>query len=328
MIILGIEGSANKLGVGILRNKEILSNKRETFVPPKGHGVIPVEAAEHHRAKIFQLIHNSLEEAGVTIEEVDLFCYTRGPGMQQLLTVGCIVARTLSVFYNKPLVPVNHCIAHIEMGRVITNAQNPVILYASGANTQIIAYHDQKYKIFGETLDIAVGNCLDKIARELELDNFPSPGLSIEKKAREGSKYIKLPYSVKGMDMSFSGILSYLKRIKNDHSVEDLCYSLQETMFSILVEATERCLSFVDSNEVLIVGGVGCNLRLQEMLKDMVEQRNGILYAMDERFCIDNGAMIAYTGYLMYKSGVIIEFDQCNVTQRFRTDSVHIKWRD
>ena len=186
----------------------------------------------------------------------------------------------------------------------------------------------QKVQNIGETLDIAVGNCLDKIARELGLDNFPSPGLSIEKMARKGSKYIKLPYSIKGMDMSFSGILSYLKRIKNDHSKEDLCYSLQEAMFSILVEGTERCLSFIDSNEVMVVGGVGCNLRLQEMLRRMVEQRGGVLYAMDERFCIDNGAMIAYTGYLMHTSGIKFKLEDCDVTQRFRTDSVDVCWRE
>lgn len=328
MIVLGIEGSANKIGVGIVKNTEILANIRKTYVPPAGEGFIPNKAAEHHREKILELIEDSLKIANLKIEEIDAFAYTRGPGIQQSLVVVATVVRTLSLLYKKPIIPVNHCIAHIEMGRLVTKSNNPVILYVSGGNTQIIAYSEKRYKIFGETLDIAVGNCLDKLARELRLDNYPSPGLSIERKAKEGKRYIELPYTIKGMDMSFSGILSQLKQKVKDFSVEDLCYSAQETIFSILVEGTERCMSFVGSNEVLIVGGVGCNERLQEMMEKMVKARGGMLYATDESFCIDNGVMIAYTGLLIYESGQRSEIEECDVTQRFRTDSVSITWRE
>jgi len=358
MIVLGIEGSANKIGVGITRDDRILSNIRRTYTPPTGEGFIPTKTAEHHRSNILQLIEDSLCEAGLDLKEIDAFAYTRGPGMQQSLVVVATVVRTLSLLYGKPIIPVNHCIAHIEMGRLITGARNPVILYVSGGNTQIIAYSDRKYKIFGETLDIAVGNCLDKLARELSLDNYPSPGLSIERMARKGRRYIELPYCIKGMDMSFSGILSTLKRLiskrhkdetiedkkketQNDKKeigldanfsngtfTEDICFSAQETIFSLLVEGTERCMSFTKSDEVLIVGGVGCNLRLQEMMGVMAAERNGIMHAIDERFCIDNGAMIAYTGYLMHTNGMKFKFEDCDVTQRFRTDSVEVKWRD
>lgn len=327
MLVLGIEGSANKLGVGIVRNETILANIRRTYVPPTGEGFIPMLVAEHHREAILPLLREALELAGTSMEEIDAIAYTRGPGMQQSLNVVLTVVRALALIFDKPLVPVNHCIAHIEMGRLVTGAENPVILYASGGNTQIIAYSNRRYKIFGETLDIAVGNCLDKLARILGLDNKPSPGYSIEKMAQRGRTYVDLPYCIKGMDMSFSGILSYLKKIAAQHACEDICYSAQETIFSILVEGTERCLSFIGSSEVLIVGGVGCNMRLQEMMADMLSERGGKLYATDERFCIDNGAMIAYAGYLMHKSGHRAEFRECNVTQRFRTDSVEATWR-
>lgn len=328
MLILGIEGSANKLGVGIINGNSILANIRRTYTPPPGEGFIPVKAAEHHRDAILPLIQEALDMANITLSDVDAFAYTRGPGIQQSLIVVATVVRTLSLYYDKPIIPVNHCIAHIEMGRLISQSVNPVILYASGGNTQIIAYSDRRYKIFGETLDIAVGNCLDKLARDLNLDNFPSPGYSIEQRAKEGKRYIELPYTIKGMDMSFSGILSTLKKLVGKESVEDLCYSAQETIFSILVEGTERCLSFVGSDEVLIVGGVGCNERLQEMIGRMIKARNGKLHAMDERFCIDNGAMIAYTGLLMYESGQRFKIEECDVTQRFRTDSVEVLWRE
>lgn len=240
-----------------------------------------------------------------------------------------VVARTLSLLWRKPLVPVNHCVGHIEMGRLITGAADPVILYVSGGNTQVIAYSNQYYRIFGETIDIAVGNCLDRFARLIGLSNDPSPGYNIEQMARKGKHYIELPYTVKGMDVSFSGILSYIETIKHLHPFEDLCFSLQETVFAMLVEITERAMAHVGSNEVLIVGGVGCNLRLQEMMGEMASERGATLYATDERFCIDNGVMIAYAGLQMFQSAensaILVEKATCS--QRYRTDQVLVTWR-
>lgn len=181
-----------------------------------------------------------------------------------------VIARTLALLWERPLVPVNHCIGHIEMGRLITGACNPVILYVSGGNTQVIAYSKERYRIFGETIDIAVGNCLDRFARILDLSNDPSPGFNIEQLAKRcplislatqqirGENYIELPYTVKGMDVSLSGILSFIDGIAKKHKAADLCYSLQETVFAMLIEITERAMAHVGSEEVLIVGGVGC----------------------------------------------------------------------
>ena len=243
-----------------------------------------------------------------------------------------LVARMLSLLWNKPLIPVNHCIGHIEMGRMITNANNPVILYVSGGNTQIIAYSQKKYRIFGETLDIALGNCLDRFARIIGLSNDPSPGFNIEQHAKRGSNYLELPYTVKGMDVSFSGILSFAESVANSQSfsIEDLCYSLQETIFAMLVEITERAMAHVGSQEVMIVGGVGCNLRLQEMMGMMADQRGAKLHATDERFCIDNGLMIACAGMEMYKSNpnAAISIEKASCSQRYRTDVVDVTWRD
>lgn len=193
------------------------------------------------------------------------------------------------------------------MGRVVTGARNPVILYVSGGNTQVIAYSDQRYRIFGETIDIAIGNCLDRFARVLKLSNDPSPGYNIEQLAKRGGRFIELPYVVKGMDVSFSGILSFVEEAaprmiaSGEASPEDLCYSLQETMFAMLVEITERAMAHCNSSDVLIVGGVGCNCRLQEMMGQMCAQRGGLVYSMDDRYCIDNGAMIAWPGLLAFK---------------------------
>ena len=250
-----------------------------------------------------------------------------------LITVA-VVARTLSQLYNKPLIPVNHCIGHIEMARLVTGAHNPTVLYVSGGNTQIIAYLEKRYRIFGETIDMAIGNCLDRFARILKLSNDPSPGYNIEQMAKGGKKFLIIPYSVKGMDVSFSGILSFLEERtdnllkKGEYTKEDLCFSLQETIFAMLIEITERAMAHCGSQEVLICGGVGCNRRLQEMMQAMCEERGASLYATDESFCIDNGAMIAQAGTLMYQYDQFCSVKDSEVTQRFRTDQVCAVWRD
>ena len=208
-------------------------------------------------------------------------------------------------------------------------------MYVSGGNTQVIAYSCKRYRIFGETIDIAVGNCLDRFARIIKLSNDPSPGYNIEQMAKRGSKYIPLPYSVKGMDVSFSGILHAIEkkaksRSKSNDEItdEDLCFSLQETIFAMLVETTERAMAHCGSEEVLIVGGLVCNERLQEMMGIMCEERGAKLFATDERFCIDNGVMIAHAGYEMFRSGTRMKWDEATITQRYRTDEVEVTWRD
>ena len=379
VIAIGFEGSANKIGVGIVSSDgTILSNVRRTYSAPDGSGFLPRETANHHKRVVLDLTEEALREAfdddnnsndddnsndrkRMTLKElgncVDLICFTKGPGMGACLIVVALVVRTLSQIWNKPIQTVNHCIAHIEMGRLVTKARNPVVLYASGGNTQVIAYNENKYRIFGETIDIAVGNALDRFARCLELSNDPAPGYNIEQLAKQGKNFVEFPYNCKGMDINVGGILTNaeekvaaMKKLKekemhhddatastieNDKdkiiiTKADLAMSFQETIFAMLIEVTERAMAHCDANDVLIVGGVGCNLRLQEMMDIMAKERGGKLYATDERYCIDNGAMIAYTGLLEYLAngsvGVPLESTTC--TQRFRTDSVYVTWRD
>ncbi|KAF7789904.1 hypothetical protein EIP86_000852 [Pleurotus ostreatoroseus] len=304
-IALGLEGSANKLGAGIIKHSPdgsttVLSNVRHTYITPPGEGFLPRDTAKHHRNWVLTVINDALGKAGVSMHGLECICYTKGPGMGAPLTSVALVARTLSLLYNKPLVGVNHCVGHIEMGRQITGAQNPVVLYVSGGNTQVIAYSQQCYRIFGETLDIAVGNCLDRFARVINLSNDPSPGQNIEMEARKGKRLVPLPYTTKGMDISLSGVLTSIEAYVHDKrfrttprsadeaeadiiTPQDLCFSLQETVFAMLVEITERAMAHIGSREVLIVGGVGCNERLQEMMGIMAQERGGQVFATDER---------------------------------------------
>ncbi|XP_077293661.1 putative tRNA N6-adenosine threonylcarbamoyltransferase Tcs3 [Arctopsyche grandis] len=332
VVAIGFEGSANKLGIGIIRDDKVLANCRRTYVTPPGEGFLPRETAQHHRKNVIKVLKEALTESGLQIKDIDVVCYTKGPGMGAPLVSVAIVARTVAQLWNKPIIGVNHCIGHIEMGRLITKAQNPTVLYVSGGNTQVIAYSKKRYRIFGETIDIAVGNCLDRFARILKLSNDPSPGYNIEQCAKKGKQFVPLPYVVKGMDVSFSGILSFIEDkaadIGKKWTAEDLCFSLQETVFAMLVETTERAMSHCGSDEVLIVGGVGCNERLQEMMGIMCKERNATLFATDERFCIDNGLMIAHAGAEAFKSGTTMKWDDATCTQRYRTDEVLVTWRD
>ena len=283
---------------------------------------------------ISDVLQAALDEAKVKPQELDCICFTKGPGMGAPLIAVAVVARTISQLWNKPLIAVNHCIGHIEMGRLVTGAKNPTVLYVSGGNTQVISYSNKRYHIFGETLDIAVGNCLDRFARLIKLSNDPSPGYNIEQLAKEGKQYIQLPYVVKGMDVSFSGLLSYIEDVglkklaKGACTAADLCYSLQETVFAMLVEITERAMAHCSSAEVLIVGGVGCNIRLQEMMGEMARERDAKLFATDDRYCIDNGAMIAQAGYELFRTGQFTKIEDSSCTQRFRTDEVLVTWRE
>jgi len=333
VVAIGFEGSANKLGIGIIRDGEVLSNPRHTYITPPGEGFLPRDTAQHHRAWALNILGQALKEANLKPADIDVVCYTKGPGMGAPLVSTAIVARTVALLWKKPIIGVNHCVGHIEMGRLITGADNPTVLYVSGGNTQVISYLQGRYRIFGETIDIAVGNCLDRFARVLKLSNDPSPGFNIEQLAKKGKKFVELPYVVKGMDVSFSGLLSFIEDRapglieRGECTPEDLCFSLQETVFAMLVEITERAMAHCDSNEVLICGGVGCNVRLQEMMEKMCEERGGKLFATDMRFCIDNGAMIAQAGWEMFKSGQTTEFEDTTCTQRYRTDEVEVTWR-
>lgn len=353
LIALGLEGSANKLGIGIILHPnptpenpsppaQILSNIRHTYVSPPGEGFLPKDTALHHRHHLVSLVSQCLKETGLTPQDIDCICYTKGPGMGAPLQSVAVAARTLSLLWSRPLIGVNHCVGHIEMGREITGATNPVVLYVSGGNTQVIAYSTRRYRIFGETLDIAVGNCLDRFARTLAISNDPAPGYNIEQLAKQGRVLVDLPYAVKGMDCSFSGILArvdeYAAQMKRGEltdaetgdlvTAEDLCFSLQETVYGMLVEITERAMAHVGSSQVLVVGGVGCNERLQEMMGIMARDRGGSVYATDERFCIDNGIMIAHAGLLAYRAGFTTSLEESTCTQRFRTDDVYVAWRD
>lgn len=325
MICIGIEGTAEKTGVGIVDSEgNILASQGKQLIPESG-GIHPREAAEHHAASIVPLIKDALGESNLNINEIGLVAFSRGPGLGPALRTTATAARSLSLSLKVPIIGVNHCIGHVEIGRLTTGAEDPVSLYVSGGNTQVIAYESERYRVFGETLDIAIGNCLDQFAREVGLGHPGGP--KVEEHAQSAKEFIKLPYAVKGMDLSFSGLLTAaLRKHEYGANLDDVCYSLQETAFSMLVEVTERALAHTKKHEVMLCGGVAANSRLREMLKIMSLEHYADFYMPPVKYCGDNGAMIAWMGQLIYKYGKTQGIEDTTVIQKYRTDQVDVPW--
>src|SRR5213594_3757100 len=309
MWALGIEGTAHTCGVGIVDETcRVLANVYDMIKPEKG-GIHPREAANHHAEVVVPLIRKAADVAGIELSDIDLVAFSQGPGLGPCLRTVATAARALALSLDVPILGVNHCVAHLEIGRGVTAAKDPVLLYVSGGNTQVIAFARGRYRVFGETLDIGVGNLLDKLARE-------------------GRTLVPLPYSVKGMDVAFSGMLTAaLTFRKQGTSMEDLAFSIQEVAFAMLTEVTERAMAHLDNGEVLLGGGVARNKRLQEMVGRMAADRGAKMFVPPGDLCIDNGAMIAWTGLQMYRGGVRMAVADTIVNQRYRTDEVAVTWR-
>ena len=327
-LILGIESTAHTFGVAVVKNGKVLSNVKKGYTTEKG-GIIPLDSAKHHKENSVDIYTESLKKAGVSESKIDAIAISQGPGLAPCLLVGMRFAKELAKRLDVPIVPVNHCIAHLEIGR-ITGAKDPVMLYASGANTQVIAYASGKFRVFGETLDLGIGNFIDTFARYAGM-GFPG-GPAIESLAKQGNNFLELPYKVKGMDVALSGILTNLRQKleRKENSLNDLSFSLQETVFAMLVEVSERALAHTGKKELLLGGGVACNSRLQEMCKIMCKERKAKFFCPEKQFLVDNGAMIAFLGEIMFKSGLGVKgkkLDELDIAPRQRTDDVEVMWK-
>jgi universal protein Kae1 len=327
---LGIESTADDFSIGISTfHGEILANIIDSYLPAEG-GIHPREAARHHAEVADKVLEASFAKSKLKPQDLTTIAFSQGPGLGPCLRTGATVARAMASYLNIPLVGVNHCVAHVEIGKLKTKAKDPIMLYVSGGNTIVAAFDAGRYRVFGETLDIALGNCLDVFAREAGLRQKAGLpfGAVIEKLAAEGDQLIRLPYTVKGMDISLSGLLTaavnLLKRGKC--TLEDLCYSLQETTFSMVTEVTERALAHTGKKEVLLTGGVAANKRLQLMIKAIAQEHDASFCVVPSEFAVDNGAMIAWTGVLGYTSGMTTPIEKSFVKLRWRLEKVEVPW--
>ena len=330
-ICLGIESTAHTFGVGIIDFEgNVYSIINDTFVPEEG-GLHPVMVKEQHLSNFKNTIQKALSQAELSIKDIDLIAFSQSPGLGHCLKIGAMVARMLSQLLNIPIVAVNHCIGHIEIGRLMCNIEDPLTLYVSGGNTIVSAFESARYQIFGETLDIPIGNMIDMFARDAGLAHPGGP--KIEKLASRSKNYIPLPYVVKGMDLSFSGLYTAAKYLLESedfgqkYKLNDLAYSLQENAFAMLTEVTERALAHTEKREVLLTGGVAANKRLQTMIEYISKEHNARFEVVPLKYAGDNGLMIAWAGILRYQTEGGHDISETQIKPKERMDNISIPWR-
>ncbi len=332
--VLGIEGTAWAASAAVYdRASETVEIETEAYQPDSG-GIHPREAAEHMGDNVPEVVERALGHARELADgpnreagdpPVDCVAFSRGPGLGPCLRIVATAARAVAQRLEVPLVGVNHMVAHLEVGRHCSGFESPVCLNASGANAHVLAYRNGRYRVLGETMDTGVGNAIDKFTRHLDWSHPGGP--KVEEAARDG-QYHELPYVVKGMDFSFSGVMSAAKQAVDEGvPVEDVCHGLQESVFAMLTEVSERALSLTGSDELVLGGGVGQNARLRAMLGEMCEQRGAEFFAPEPRFLRDNAGMIAVLGAKMYAAGDTLAIAESGIDASFRPDQVAVSWR-
>jgi len=326
--VLGIEGTAWAASAAIYdREREAVVVETDAYLPDSG-GIHPREAAEHMQEAVPRVVEAALDEAAERTDErppVDCVAFSRGPGLGPCLRVAGTAARSAAQVLDVPLVGVNHMVAHLEVGRHFAGFDAPVCLNASGANAHVLGYNAGRYRVLGETMDTGVGNAIDKFTRHLGWSHPGGP--KVEEAANEG-EYVELPYVVKGMDFSFAGLSSAAQAAVEDHPVADVCRGLEETVFAMLTEVSERALSLTGADELVLGGGVGQNRRLQGMLESMCAERGAAFHVPDDRFLRDNAGMIAVLGAKMFAAGDVVAVADSTVRPEFRPDEVPVTWRD
>jgi len=326
--ILGVESTAHTFSVSVVSSDgKILSNSKSVYMPPEGSGIHPFEASRNHLATAPKVVADAVETSGVPMGGLSAVAYAMGPGLGPCLRVGGVVARTLASSLGVPLVPVNHAVGHIELGCLLTGSEDPVVLLVSGGHTMILAYSARRWRVLGESLDLTLGQLLDQFGRH---HGLASPcGRAIEEAAAASSNYLRLPYTVKGNDVSFSGLLTASKvLLDRGGSFSDVSYSIQETAFAMVTEVTERALAFTGKKEVMIVGGVAANRRLNGMMGDMAARHSAEVSMTPLEYSGDCGAQIAWTGWLAHSCGIEIPVAESKVLQSWRLDRVDIPWRN
>ncbi|MCS6788098.1 MAG: KEOPS complex N(6)-L-threonylcarbamoyladenine synthase Kae1 [Aigarchaeota archaeon] len=323
LVCLGVESTAHTLGIGVVDSSgRVLANEMATYRPTDS-GIHPREAAQHHAQVAQEVLRRALERSVSSAEEIDVVAFASGPGLGPCLRTGATLARAIALKLGRPLVAVNHGVAHIEIGKLSTGFRDPVVLYVAGGNTLVTTLSEGRYRVLGETLDIAAGNCLDAFGIEAGIGPMPAP----EVWASRGQRYVPMPIRVKGMDVSFSGALTRaLALLREGVRVEDVALSLTEAVYSMLTEVLERAVAMTGKKEVMVVGGLARSRRLSEMVTEMVKLHGAEFRQIPDDLLGDNGAMIAWTGLLMYRSGQTVTVEESRVRPKFRIDEVEVTW--
>ncbi len=326
MLCLGVESTSHTFGASLVDSDgRIVTNTNSVYTPPRGLGIHPRKASEHHTEVSDRIVRSAMSGPDEEYLEPDLIAYSAGPGLGPCLRIGATIARALSSFLNKPLVPVHHGVAHLDIAMSAGKAHDPLAVLVSGGHTTIAVHMGRRWRIYGETQDITLGNLMDMFGREARL---PAPGgKSVEREARESNTLLKLPYTVKGNDVAFSGLLTAaIRLLHSGRQLGDICYSIQEVAFSMVTEAVERSLVQTRKAEILLSGGVAANSRLREMIGSVARDHGASFHPVPVEYSGDSGAQIACSGQLSYQSGITIGLSESQVRPRWRLDEVDVPW--
>ncbi len=311
--ILAIESSCDETSVSIVKNgvEDIATViNSQINIHKKYGGVVPEIASRTHLENITIVIDQTLKKANMKLEDIDAFACTYGPGLLGSLLVGLETAKTLSFIYNKPFIKVNHMMGHIYAANIGNKLKYPLIaLVVSGGHTDLIFMESgNKFKYLGKTLDDAIGECYDKVARILNL-SYPG-GPNIELLAKKGKPTYLMPSILNdsSYNFSFSGIKSYINNLVHNKNQREkkinksnLACSFQETVTKLLVNKTKSAIIEYKIKNFIVVGGVASNSYIREKLHEMSKEIDINMYVPDKKYCTDNATMIGSAAYMLYK---------------------------
>ncbi|MBQ9124575.1 MAG: tRNA (adenosine(37)-N6)-threonylcarbamoyltransferase complex transferase subunit TsaD [Acholeplasmatales bacterium] len=312
MLVLGVESSCDETSVAIVRDgKEVLANviNSQIKIHERFGGVVPEVASRHHVYQVSMVFEEAFKIANVDPNDIDLVAVTEGPGLIGSLLIGVNAAKTFSLMYNKPIIGVHHLAGHIYANAIESEMKFPCIaLLVSGGNTELIYMKDHfEFEIIGQTLDDAVGEAYDKVARVVGL---PYPGgPHVDRLAHLGNDTYKLPrvyLDDKSYNFSFSGLKSAVINLAHNANqrgeeinVNDLCASFQASVTEVLVNKTIKLANEMKTNNIIVAGGVSANKGLKERFEQYKDSYNICIPSI--KYCTDNAAMMAVAGYYQYK---------------------------
>ncbi len=319
--ILAIESSCDETAASVIDNGVLLSNivSTQIDVHRKYGGVMPEIASRLHAENISIVIKEAMEEAKTSFEELDAVAVTRGPGLIGALHVGLQAAKTISMLYNIPLIPVHHLAGHIYANEYVSEFKFPMLaVVVSGGNTELVLMKDHMdFEIIAETVDDAIGECYDKVARVLGL---PYPGgIPIDKLAKEGKHTYDLPTPLKGvktLNLSYSGLktnvinlVHNLEQKGEKVNVPDMCKSFQDVAVGLVIDRTIKAVKEYKVNQVILAGGVSANSYLREEMTKEMNKLNVEIKIPPMWCCTDNAAMIAKVATRLYDLKVFAPLD-------------------
>ena len=321
VLILAIESSCDETSMSIVKNgKDVLSIVVNTQISTheKFGGVVPEIASRMHTENITMVLDETLKKANVSMDDISAIAVTYGPGLMGSLLVGVEAAKTIAYVYKKPLIAVNHMAGHIYANNIENTMEFPILaLVVSGGHTDLVYMEDDyKFEVLGSTLDDAIGETYDKVARVLDL-KYPG-GPNVEKLAAQGQPTYNLPIPMNdnSLNMSFSGLKSSIINLVHNETQrgntinkEDLAASFQTVAIDELTRKLSLALKKVNVNQVIIAGGVSANQYLRKEVAKLLENTNIKLLVPSMIYCTDNGAMIGAAAYPLYLKKQFTTFD-------------------